>query len=172
MDDLPAAQGSFRLAEIAPAVARPLDVDADGRRHPDSPGAIGRSRLDQAHGAFAVLAEAPRQHAAGRPRPDDDIIVASLHDPTSGPQQNPKHVERSTSFWQVPRTLFPSGAPSMPRRDQLKPLAEPTLIRLAEVPYVLWGNAESGFVSDRFYLLSGQMILVTVVMPPGARFRS
>ena len=60
----------------------------------------------------------------------------------------------------------------MPRRDQLKPLVEPTLIRLADVPYVLWGNAESGFVSDRFYLLSGQMILVTVVMPPGARFRS
>ena len=60
----------------------------------------------------------------------------------------------------------------MPRRDQLVRLIEPTLIRLAEVPYVLWGDAESGFVSDRFYLLSEQMILVTVLLPPGGRFRS
>jgi oxalate decarboxylase/phosphoglucose isomerase-like protein (cupin superfamily) len=60
----------------------------------------------------------------------------------------------------------------MPRRDQLSKPTEPTLIRLADVPYVVWGDAESGFVSDRFYLLSEQMILVTVILPPGGRFRS
>jgi len=60
----------------------------------------------------------------------------------------------------------------MPRRDQLAKPTEPTMIRLSEVPYVVWGDAESGFVSDRFYLLSEQMILVAVLLPPGGRFRS
>lgn len=60
----------------------------------------------------------------------------------------------------------------MPRRDQLKPLDSPTLIRMADVPYVVWGDDESGFVNDLFYVLSNAMVLVTVTMPPGARFRS
>ena len=60
----------------------------------------------------------------------------------------------------------------MPRRDQLKPLDTPTLIRMAEVPYIVWGDDESGFVNDLFYVLSKEMVLVTVTMPPGARFRS
>lgn len=55
----------------------------------------------------------------------------------------------------------------MPRRDQLKPLDAPTLIRMAEVPYVVWGDDESGFVNDLFYVLSKEMVLVTVTMPPG-----
>jgi len=59
----------------------------------------------------------------------------------------------------------------MPRRDQLKPLDTPTLIRMAEVPYIVWGDDESGFVNDLFYVLSKEMVLVTVTMPPGARFR-
>lgn len=60
----------------------------------------------------------------------------------------------------------------MPRRDQLKPLTEPTLIRQADVPYIVWGDDESGFVNDLFHVLSQGMVLVTVTMPPGARFRS
>lgn len=60
----------------------------------------------------------------------------------------------------------------MPRRDQLKPLDSPTLIRMAEAPCVIWGDDESGFVNDLFYVLSKEMVLVTVTMPPGARFRS
>lgn len=60
----------------------------------------------------------------------------------------------------------------MPRRDQLKPLDAPTLVRRAEVPYVVWGDDESGFVNDLFYVLSRELVVVTVTMPPGARFRS
>jgi mannose-6-phosphate isomerase-like protein (cupin superfamily) len=60
----------------------------------------------------------------------------------------------------------------MPRREQLKTPTEPTLFRRAEVPYVVWGDDESGYVNDLFYVLSKQMVLVTVTMPPGARFRS
>lgn len=60
----------------------------------------------------------------------------------------------------------------MPRRDQLNPLDAPTLIRMADVPYVVWGDDDSGFVNDLFYVLSKEMVLVTVTMPPGARFRS
>jgi mannose-6-phosphate isomerase-like protein (cupin superfamily) len=60
----------------------------------------------------------------------------------------------------------------MPRRDQLKPLTEPTLIRHSDVPYIVWGDDESGFVNDLFHVLSEGMVLVTVTMPPGARFRS
>jgi oxalate decarboxylase/phosphoglucose isomerase-like protein (cupin superfamily) len=60
----------------------------------------------------------------------------------------------------------------MPRRDQVKPLTEPTLVRRSEVPYVIWGDAESGFVNDLFYVLSNQLVFVTVTLPPGGRFRS
>lgn len=60
----------------------------------------------------------------------------------------------------------------MPDRDKLTPLDAPTRIGLSDVPYVIWGDDESGFVNDLFYVLSTQMVLVTVTMPPGARFRS
>ena len=60
----------------------------------------------------------------------------------------------------------------MPRRDELSVPTEPTLIKRHSVPYVVWGDDESGYVNDLFYVLSTQLVLVTVTMPPGGRFRS
>jgi mannose-6-phosphate isomerase-like protein (cupin superfamily) len=60
----------------------------------------------------------------------------------------------------------------MPSRDKLTSLTAPTLIRHAEVPYVVWGDDESHFVNDLFYVLSSQLVFVTVTLPPGGMFRS
>ena len=60
----------------------------------------------------------------------------------------------------------------MATRDTLTTLDAPTLIPVATVPYVIWGDEESGFVNDLFYISSAQMVVVTVTMPPGASFSS
>ena len=60
----------------------------------------------------------------------------------------------------------------MSPRDQLSLPTEPSLVRRSEVPYVLWGDDESTYVNDLFYVRSSEMVMVTVTMPPGARFRS
>jgi hypothetical protein len=60
----------------------------------------------------------------------------------------------------------------MPSRDKLTKLVEPTLIRSADVPCVVWGDDESGFVNDLFYVLSEGMVFVTITIPRGGFFRS
>jgi mannose-6-phosphate isomerase-like protein (cupin superfamily) len=61
----------------------------------------------------------------------------------------------------------------MSSRQQLKFSAtEPALVRRSEVPYIVWGDDESGYVNDLIYVRSSQMVFVTITMPPGARFRS
>lgn len=57
-------------------------------------------------------------------------------------------------------------------RDTLATLDAPTLVPAATVPYVIWGDAQSGFVNDLFHVMSEQMVVVTVTMPPGASFSS
>jgi mannose-6-phosphate isomerase-like protein (cupin superfamily) len=58
----------------------------------------------------------------------------------------------------------------MARRDALKALEAPTVIRRRDVQLVLWGDDESGYVNDLFYVLSRQMVLTTICMPPGGSF--
>jgi oxalate decarboxylase/phosphoglucose isomerase-like protein (cupin superfamily) len=60
----------------------------------------------------------------------------------------------------------------MAKRVELKVLTEPTLVRRADVPYTLWGDDEAGYVNDLFYVLSAQMMLLAVTLPPGGRWRS
>lgn len=60
----------------------------------------------------------------------------------------------------------------MPSRDKLVKPTTPTLVRASEVPYVIWGDHESHFVNDLFYVLSDQLVFVTITLPPGGRFRS
>lgn len=60
----------------------------------------------------------------------------------------------------------------MARRDALKALTEPTVIRRRDVQLVLWGDDESGYVNDLFYVLSKQMVLTTICMAPGGSFQS
>lgn len=60
----------------------------------------------------------------------------------------------------------------MPSREKLLLPTEPTLIKFEDVPYVVWGDDESHFVNDLFYVLSSQLVFVTVTLPPGGRFRS
>lgn len=60
----------------------------------------------------------------------------------------------------------------MATRDTLTTLDAPTLIPVATVPYIIWGDEEPGFVNDLFYISSAQMVVVTVTMPPGASFSS
>lgn len=60
----------------------------------------------------------------------------------------------------------------MARRDALKALDTPTLIRRGDVQLVLWGDDESGTVNDLFYVLSKEMVLTTICMPPGGSFGS
>jgi mannose-6-phosphate isomerase-like protein (cupin superfamily) len=50
----------------------------------------------------------------------------------------------------------------MATRDTLQKLDAPTLVPAATVPYIIWGDEESGFVNDLFH----------VTMPPGASFGS
>jgi mannose-6-phosphate isomerase-like protein (cupin superfamily) len=58
----------------------------------------------------------------------------------------------------------------MARRDALKALDAPTVIRRRDVQLVLWGDDESGYVNDLFYVLSRQIVLTTICMPPGGSF--
>jgi mannose-6-phosphate isomerase-like protein (cupin superfamily) len=51
-------------------------------------------------------------------------------------------------------------------------LTEPTLVRRATVPYTLWGDDESGYVNDLFYVTSAQMMLIGLTMPPGGGWQS
>jgi mannose-6-phosphate isomerase-like protein (cupin superfamily) len=60
----------------------------------------------------------------------------------------------------------------MAKREELKLLTEPTLVRRADVPYTLWGDDESGYVNDLFYVMSGQMMLIGLTIPPGGGWRS
>jgi mannose-6-phosphate isomerase-like protein (cupin superfamily) len=60
----------------------------------------------------------------------------------------------------------------MARRDALKALDAPTVIRRRDVQLVLWGDDESGYVNDLFYVLSREMVLTTICMPPGGGFTS
>ena len=60
----------------------------------------------------------------------------------------------------------------MATRDTLTKLDTPTLVPAATVPYVIWGDEQSGFVNDLFHIMSDQMVVVTVTMPPGASFSS
>lgn len=60
----------------------------------------------------------------------------------------------------------------MAKREELKLLTEPTLVRRAGVPHTLWGDDESGYVNDLFYVMSAQMMLIGLTMPPGGRWRS
>ncbi|MGH6984530.1 MAG: cupin domain-containing protein [Stellaceae bacterium] len=54
----------------------------------------------------------------------------------------------------------------------MRTLAEPTLVRASEVPRLLWGDEESGYVNDCFYALSAELLVVGVTLPPGGRWRS
>jgi gentisate 1,2-dioxygenase len=58
----------------------------------------------------------------------------------------------------------------MARRDALKALDSPTVIRRRDVQLVLWGDDESGYVNDLFYALSKQIVLTTICMAPGGSF--
>jgi mannose-6-phosphate isomerase-like protein (cupin superfamily) len=58
------------------------------------------------------------------------------------------------------------------KRQELKLLTEPTLVRRTEVPYTLWGDDESGYVNDLFYVYSAQMMLLGLTIPPGGGWRS
>jgi len=58
------------------------------------------------------------------------------------------------------------------KRTEIRALDAPTLITSKSAPYVLWGDKTSGFVNDLFYVLSKQIIMVTVFLPPGAQFRA
>jgi gentisate 1,2-dioxygenase len=60
----------------------------------------------------------------------------------------------------------------MARRDALKALEAPTLVRRRDVQLVLWGDDESGYVNDLFYVLSREMVLTTICLPPGGGFTS
>lgn len=60
----------------------------------------------------------------------------------------------------------------MAKRDELKVLTEATIVRRAHVPYTLWGDDEAGYVNDLFYVMSAQMMLLGVSLPPGGRWRS
>jgi mannose-6-phosphate isomerase-like protein (cupin superfamily) len=60
----------------------------------------------------------------------------------------------------------------MAKRQELKLLTEPTLIRRADVPYTLWGDDESGYVNDLFYVYSAQMMLLGLTIPPGGGWSS
>jgi mannose-6-phosphate isomerase-like protein (cupin superfamily) len=60
----------------------------------------------------------------------------------------------------------------MATRDNLQKLDAPTLVPAATVPYIIWGDEESGFVNDLFHVMSKEMVVVTVTMPPGAAFSS
>jgi len=60
----------------------------------------------------------------------------------------------------------------MAKREELKLLNEPTLVRRADVPYTLWGDDESGYVNDLFYVMSAQMMLIGLTVPPGGGWRS
>lgn len=60
----------------------------------------------------------------------------------------------------------------MAKRHELKLLTEPTLVRREEVPYTLWGDDESGYVNDLFYVYSSQMMLIGLTIPPGGGWRS
>ena len=60
----------------------------------------------------------------------------------------------------------------MAKRKELKLLTEPTLVRRAEVPHTLWGDDESGYVNDLFYVYSAQMMLLGLTVPPGGGWRS
>ncbi len=46
------------------------------------------------------------------------------------------------------------------------------LERRADVPYTLWGDDESGYVNDLFYVMSAQMMLIGLTIPPGGGWRS
>jgi mannose-6-phosphate isomerase-like protein (cupin superfamily) len=58
------------------------------------------------------------------------------------------------------------------KRQELKLLTETTLVRRADVPYTLWGDDESGYVNDLFYVYSAQMMLIGLTIPPGGGWRS
>jgi mannose-6-phosphate isomerase-like protein (cupin superfamily) len=60
----------------------------------------------------------------------------------------------------------------MAKRGELKVLTEPTLVRRADVPYTLWGDDEAGYVNDLFYVMSAQMMLLALTVPPGGGWRS
>ena len=60
----------------------------------------------------------------------------------------------------------------MATRDTLSKLDIPTHVPAATVPYIIWGDEESGFVNDLFHIMSKEMVVVTVTMPPGASFSS
>lgn len=60
----------------------------------------------------------------------------------------------------------------MAKRQELKLLTEPTLVRRTEVAYTLWGDDESGYVNDLFYVYSAQMMLLGLTIPPGGGWRS
>jgi mannose-6-phosphate isomerase-like protein (cupin superfamily)/uncharacterized cupin superfamily protein len=58
----------------------------------------------------------------------------------------------------------------MARRNEVKKLERPTLIRRQDVDYVLWGDDTSGYVNDLFYYLGRDLLLTTICMPPGGFF--
>ena len=60
----------------------------------------------------------------------------------------------------------------MATRDNLQKLDSPTLVPVSTVPYIIWGDDESGYVNDLFHVMSAQMVVVTVTMPPGSAFSS
>ena len=60
----------------------------------------------------------------------------------------------------------------MAKRATLDVLDTPTLVPAVTVPYIIWGDEESGFVNDLFHVMSAQMVVVTVTMPPGTSFSS
>lgn len=60
----------------------------------------------------------------------------------------------------------------MAKRQELKLLTEPTLIRRSDVPYTLWGDDEAGYVNDLFYVYSAEMMLIGLTVPPGGGWRS
>ena len=74
MHDAASVEEGLRLGRETPAVARPLDIDANRGGHLDGPSAIGRSSLKQGDQGFVAFAEASSQDGACRAGSYDDVV--------------------------------------------------------------------------------------------------
>ncbi len=60
----------------------------------------------------------------------------------------------------------------MSSREDRPVLTELKLIRKSDAIDGIWGNEESGFVPTLFYLLSNELMVLTLTIPPGGAFRA
>ena len=70
----PAVHVGLRLGLVGPVIFGVAEIVGERGRHLDLPGAVLGPGLQQEH-ARASLRKSVRQHAAGRPRADDHIVV-------------------------------------------------------------------------------------------------